>query len=437
MREDGTILSQPGYDKESGLFFVSDETWPTIPDQPTRADAETALKILRAPFEEFPFVGDEGIAVHIAAVLTAIQRRTLGACPIFGYSAPAQRSGKSLLAESTAIVATGKPAPATAVSGDREEIRKAITSALREGHVIINLDNVEGPLASPDLAKAITQSEYQDRLLGESRMLRLPTNVLWTATGNNLVFRGDLSSHALLCRIDSGLERPETRTFKIQDLENFLRNNRKNLVAAALTILRAYHVAGRPHQQVQPWGGFNSWSASIREPLVWLGLADPCKTRETVLADDPEREESFTALLALHGAFGDSEFTVKMIADRCGSYEALKTSILSVASGRQQRHDVDSRRLGWWCRNRKDQVLGGLRLRLSRKASGIGYWRIEVLAGGHGDHGAHVPATEEIKETVNRPNGVGNNPRQGGNEPHDHFDHLRTPDDRNDDEVFV
>lgn len=427
MREDGTILSQPGYDKESGLFFVSDETWPTIPDQPTRADAETALKILRAPFEEFPFVAKEDITVHIAAILTAIQRRTLGACPIFGYSAPAQRSGKSLLAESAAIVATGKPAPATAVSGDREEIRKAITSALREGHVIINLDNVEGPLASPDLAKAITQSEYQDRLLGESRMLRLPTNVLWTATGNNLVFRGDLSSRALLCRIDSGLERPEARTFKIQDLEDFLRNNRKVLVAAALTILRAYHVAGCPRQQIQPWGGFSNWSASIREPLVWLGLADPCKTRETVLADDPEREESLAALLALQEAFGDSEFTVKMIADRCGSNDALRTAILSVASGRQQRHEVDPRRLGWWCRNRKDQVLGGLRLCRSGKASGVAYWRIEVPAGGHRGHGSHFPATGETAEAVNRPIDDGNNAGPGRNDLFDHHDHQNDP----------
>jgi hypothetical protein len=436
MREDGTILSQPGYDKESGLLFVSDEAWPVIPDRPTRADAEIALNALRAPFEEFPFVAQEDIAVHIAAILTAIQRRTLEACPIFGYSAPAQRSGKSLLAESDAIIATGRTAPATAVSGDREEIRKAITSALREGHVIINLDNIEHPLVSPDLAKAITQSEYQDRLLGESRMLRLPTNVLWTATGNNLVFRGDLSSRALLCRIDSGMERPEARTFKIQDLEDFLRTYRKVLVAAALTILRAYHVAGRPRQQVQPWGGFNNWSAFIREPLVWLGLADPCKTRETVLADDPEREESLAALLALHEAFGDSEFTVKMIADRCGFDDTLKSSILSVAAGRQQRHEIDPRRLGWWCRNRKDQVLGGLRLCRSGEVSGVAYWRIEVPAGGHRGHGGHFPATGEITEAVNLPTDGGNGAGQGRNDPYDHHDH-QTPDDRNHDEVVL
>jgi putative DNA primase/helicase len=246
-----------------------------------------------------------------------------------------------------------------------------------------------------------------------------------------------LSSRALLCRIDSGLEQPETRTFKISELKDFLRNSRQQLVAAALTILRAYHVVGRPRQQVSPWGGFDNWSASIREPILWLGLADPCKTRETVVADDPEREESLAALHALHEAFGDGEFTVKMIVDRCGSCEALRSPILSVAAGRQQKPEVESRRLGWWCRTRRDQVIGGLRLRLSGKGSGGAHWRIEVSAGGHRGHGGHFPGTREMTEPVNRLASRENSAGQLKNDSHDHYDPPRNLDDLNDDEVVL
>ena len=144
-------------------------------------------------------------------------------------------------------------------------------------------------------------------------MLRLPTGVLWTATGKNLSFRGDLSSHALQCRIDARVESPEARTFQIPHLRTFIEHNRNDLVVAALTILRAYHIAGRPRQQVKPWGGFDEWSASIREPLIWLELADPCETRTVVLADDPEREESLAAVRALYKVFRDEEFTSKRI----------------------------------------------------------------------------------------------------------------------------
>ncbi|MGA8010945.1 MAG: hypothetical protein WB949_00775 [Candidatus Acidiferrales bacterium] len=393
LRDDGSVLDEPGYDAATGLYLGSDEDWSRVPDQPTRSDAKASLRVLLTPFSEFPFVSDADRSVHVACVLTAIQRRLLGACPIFGYSAPAQRSGKSMLAESVAIIAMEKPAPATAISGEREEIRKMITSALCEGHSMINLDNVEHPLSSPDLAKAITQTEYQDRALGENRMLRLLTNVLWTATGNNLTFRGDLSSRALLCRIDARVESPETRTFKIPQLVDFLKTNRKHLVAAALTILRAYETAGRPRQDIKPWGGFNEWSASIREPLIWLGLADPCETRTVVLADDPEREESLSAVRALYKVFKDEEFTSKRIVDECGSRNSLKAAMLTAAAGHQK--EIDSRSVGWWLRRVHDRILGGLRVEISRKASGVARWRVVEAPGGQSGHGGQLPVARD------------------------------------------
>lgn len=401
LRHDGTILARPGYDDCTGLFFFSDEEWPEIPERLTRFDIENAVETLCHPFSEFPFSGKEHLSVHIACILTAIQRRLLGPCPIFGYSAPTQRYGKSLLAESVATIATGTPAPATAVSREREEMRKAITSALREGHAIINLDNIEHPFASPDLAKAITQSIYQDRVLGESRMLQLPTNVLWTATGNNLTFRGDLPSRALMSRIDSGVERPEERTFSIPDLRNYVEINRQVIVGAALTILRAYHVAGRPRQDVRPWGGFEDWSQAIREPLVWAGLPDPCITRETVLEDDPEREEAAGVLVAIRNAFGDSEFTVKELISSTNSDSELMNVMLTVAASRGAKNQLDSKVVGWFCRKYRDRVMNGFRLRRSGNPSSkvVAHWQVEVQNGASGDHRGHgghrgqVPAT--------------------------------------------
>ena len=433
MRNDGTIVSRPGYDEETGLFFISDGDWLPVPDRPTRADAEAAVEILKAPFEEFPFIAAEDWAVHLASILTAIQRRLLGACPLIEYTAPASRSGKSLLAESVAIIATGKPAPATIVSPAREELRKAVTSALREGHAIVNLDNIEGPLSSPELCIAVTQSVYQDRVLGETRMLRLLTNVFWTATGNNLVLRGDLCSRALQCRIDAGMESPESRAFKIADLAEFLKNIRPQLVAAALTILRAYHVAGRPSQNIPAWGGFHEWSACIREALVWLGLADPCKTREFVLADDPEREESLAGVRSLYDVFASDKFTAKDVVERCGSDDALKGSILSVAAGYKQRQEIDSKRLGSWLRRLRGRVIGGLRLLRLGKSSGVARWQVEkVPAGGQGGLGGQVPATEsKTQPGGSSPSGMD----EAGQQETDHRDPYDPP--NSDDEVVI
>jgi putative DNA primase/helicase len=256
-----------------------------------------------------------------------------------------------------------------------------VTSILREGHLIVNLDNIEGPFASPDLARAITQAEYSDRILGESRQLRLPTNVLWTATGNNLIFRGDLASRALLCRIDSGVERPEQRTFKITDFKAFLRENRKRLVVDALTVLRAYQVAGRPRQSVPAWGGFEDWSASIREPLIWLGCPDPCGTRENVIADDPERERAWAIFRAWYEAFPGKPVTVRELLMRALTGDLALRYALSAVNEEQKGEGLPSpQRLGYWCRTWRSRVLDGLRLCTDGKKTNAGsrWWVAKV-----------------------------------------------------------
>jgi hypothetical protein len=288
MRPDGTILNSPGYDETTGLYLCGTKCWPAIPDSPTREDAKAGALTLLEPFCEFPFVDQASRSAFLAGVLTSIQRRLLDSAPLFAFDAPAQRSGKSLLAESIGLLATGRRPAATGAGSNPEEMRKLITSALRENQPIVGLDNITFLLNSSHLAIALTQYLYEDRLLGANRMLRLRTNVTWTATGNNLTFGADLTSRVLVTRIDAGVERPEERTFKFADLPAYLLANRKHFVVAALTILRAYHAAGRPRQQVPIWGVFEQWSREIREPIVWLGLADPYTTRTRVIASDPD-----------------------------------------------------------------------------------------------------------------------------------------------------
>jgi hypothetical protein len=178
-------------------------------------------------------------------------------------------------------------------------------------------------------------------------MLRLLTNILWTATGNNLIFRGDMPSRVLVCRIDAETERPEERTFRIVDLPSYLTANRKRLVVASLTILRAYHVAGR-RQDLRPWGGFDHWCREIREPLVWLGLADPCATREQIIVSDPDRESTVEVLRTWRAAFADRVMLVREIvtATKSCQHEELKQALLMVAAQRDDSNQIDGRRLG-------------------------------------------------------------------------------------------
>jgi putative DNA primase/helicase len=299
-----------------------------------------------------------------------------------------------LLALSNATIALGKPASAASVPKDEDEFRKAITSALREGQAAINLDNIVRPLSSPDLAKCITEPTFQDRLLGENTTLHLPTNVFWTATGNNLSFGDDLDSRVVLCKIDAEEERPEERPFKITDLKKYLLENRQRIVVAVLTILRAFHDAGRPDQNLKRWGGFEQWSAMIREPLVWAGCEDPYETRKVVFAEDSALDNTADVLSALRGVFKDEHFTLSHAVSRAKELggEALLTALMKVASSRTEQ--IDQQRLGWWARRNRDRIIGDLKLRRVNE-SRPALWRVDQST--HDTQSTHASAVGNEK----------------------------------------
>jgi putative DNA primase/helicase len=70
--------------------------------------------------------------------------------------------------------------------------------------------------------------------------------------------------------------------------------NRPRLVAAALTLLRAYVVAGRP-EPVRRVPSFEAWSALVPSALVWAGEADATKAIPEESAD--EATETTNALI--------------------------------------------------------------------------------------------------------------------------------------------
>jgi hypothetical protein len=76
--------------------------------------------------------------------------------------------------------------------------------------------------------------------------------------------------------LEPDTERPEIRDdFAIPDIQQWVRDNRDSLLRDALTILRAYWVAGRPDMGLSVKGSFEAWSALIRNTLVWGGMPDP------------------------------------------------------------------------------------------------------------------------------------------------------------------
>jgi putative DNA primase/helicase len=268
LRADGSVLSEPGYDAATGLLFdPRGVAFPAIPEQPTRASAEAAYESLCKLIKDFPFKQDHDRQVALSAILTACVRRSLPTAPLHAFTAPTAGSGKGKLVDIACVIATGYRASALGSGGREEELEKRLAAKLMAGEPFIALDNCTQPLGGELICSMLTQERMSLRILGLSQAPSISTGAFVTASGNNLVIKGDLIRRTMLCRIDARVEQPETRVFD-NDPVTLALDWRADLVTDALTILRAYHVAGRP--------GKTEAAGLVR------GLVGPCPRRSSL-----------------------------------------------------------------------------------------------------------------------------------------------------------
>ena len=231
------------------------------------------------------------------------------------------------------------------------------------------------------------------RILGKSKAPELPANAFVTATGNNLILEGDLTRRALLCQLDARVERPELRAFQ-RDPVAEAKARRPQLVVAALTILRAYHVAGKPALGLAQLGSFEEWSSWVRCALVWLGVGDPVDSMCSIRARDPQRE-MLRAVLTAWRAVVSEPITTSEAIDRARTSRILGP--IHSTSGRVcvdpnlfdalhavagQGREINSKRLGKWLGRNRDRILDGLRIVQAGERQGFALWSVETLHGG-------------------------------------------------------
>ncbi len=403
LRPDGEILDAPGYDADSGILFLPEpgQTWPAIPQKPTHGDAREALNLLSEPLCDFPFAEPCDRSAAIAAILTCAGRpAVLGPVPAFVVSSSTPGSGKGLLADVVAVIASGRaPSRMPQAADDREEAKRLMALAVA-GDPIVLVDNVGRQLGSPALDAALTAGEISDRLLGESRIIKAPWDAVLLATGNNITYRTDTGRRVVPIEIDPAVEKPDERTgFRHDPLLPWVRRHRPRLLAAALTVLRAFHVAGRPRQGVGAIGSFESWSTLIREALVWAGWPDPAAGRERIRSEaDPAREALGVVLAGWMERWGDRPLSVRDIAselNEAGGDAAVLRDAFG-ALGRRYDGKLSGRALGYSLRHNQKRVVRGLRLERAGVAhGGVSLWTVRG-GGGDGGHGGdpHTPTRE-------------------------------------------
>ena len=322
VRPDGTLLTATGYDAVSQMIYSPsrDLVIGDVPESPTADDVRRAVETITEPFAQFPFVGDSDRANFIGLLLTPILRSAIdGPVPLALITATTPGTGKSLLSRAAVRLATGADSNFAAWPDDETELRKFITSTLSTGGPFVVFDNISKEMRSDVLSQALTCEVWQDRLLGGNVIAELPNRAVWIATGNNLTSSGDLARRCYRIALDANLPQPWERSgFEHTDLIGYLADRRGIILAALLTLARAWYNAGRPAGALVPMGSFENWSRVVGGILKYAGVPGFLANRGDAY-DDTESAEWTAFLTAWHAHYSDNEKTVADVI------ETLKT----------------------------------------------------------------------------------------------------------------
>jgi len=273
---DGQLQTNPGYHSGSRTYYVPAAGFvvPEVPNNPSAADIEKAKGLLEELLCDFPFV-DDAERAHAVALLLLHHARELitGPTPLHMIEAPSPGTGKGLLTDVLTYPAMGRAAPTLTEGRDEDEWRKRITAKLMTGPSTILIDNVRSRLDSAALSAALTSPAWEDRILGQSKVVCLSVRCAWIATGNNPGLSTEMSRRTLRIRIDSKQDRPWLRKeFRHPNLKAWAREHRGELVWAALTLIQAWLAAGRPLFTEVCLGMFESWSTVMGGILKFAGF---------------------------------------------------------------------------------------------------------------------------------------------------------------------
>jgi hypothetical protein len=235
---------------------------------------------------------------------------------------------------------------------------------------------------------ALTGTTWTERILGESRQVVLPLTSCWYATGNHVRLCGDVVRRVLHVRLESQDENPEQRTgFKHADLTGWIRQERSRLVSAALTLLRAYCLAGMPYE-LPPWGSIEGWSRMVRGAVVFAGLPDPGETRQA-LAESSDTDSATIYELQqgwkeLAADVGDSRnaMTPGVVASSLKNnpmrYQRIRDALSEVIHTNKGK-DPSAADIGYVLRRYRGRVTDGQRFVLASIVRGQRTWAVESV----------------------------------------------------------
>lgn len=338
MRPDGTILTASGYDIATKVFYVPAQNMRgmTVPLNPTAEQVQAARGLIDEAVGDFPFADEASRANAWGFLITLFARSAIsGRVPMAVFDKPQPGTGGSLLVEALSTIASGRDVPMEGAARHEDEWTKKITGLLMDGRASVIFDNVEHVLESDSLARVVTCAEWSDRKLGVNAPVRLQARTVWAATGNNITMGRNLSRRCFVIRLDAKQPRPFERTgFRHTPLIPWVKDNRPALVAAVLTICRAWYAAGMPPAESPVLGSFEEWSRIVGGILAFSAIPGFLDNYAQMLEESDEESVPWEAfLLAWIDKYAGKSVTVSQVESDLATSQRLRESLPSELAG--------------------------------------------------------------------------------------------------------
>jgi hypothetical protein len=207
------------------------------------------------------------------------------------------------------------------------------------------------------------------------------TRALFLSSGNNVGPVQDMTRRCITIHLSPNCEVPAARTFERPELVREILRERGRYVAAALTIVQAWIVAGRQKTLCKSLAGFGDWSDLCRQPLLWLGLADPTESVFQAMADDPDRETLCRLLTAWQSVFGRTPTMVRDAVKQASSFHEDQAELREVLHDiADERGEINRRRLGRWIRRHAGRIVDGRRFARASGNRSAEAWQVESVS---------------------------------------------------------
>jgi hypothetical protein len=402
---DGSLVERPGLHSKARVYYDGQPLvgltshW----DDPgaRAADVEIARYVLLEDLlGDFPFADSASRAHALSMLLEPFARSMIdGPAPAYAIIASEQGTGKSLLAQACLVPCCGRVDLQPEPEINPQDFQKRLLSELIRGPAAMVFDNVTRPLENSALAAMLTTGRYADRVLGKSQILSFPIRHVTAFTMNNPTIGPDLRRRVIPIYLDSGRERPWERTgpmagrkWRHHNLLAWARENREDLVRAALTLIANYshgwteidHAGDEQRIRQAPprmMGTFEEWSTVIGGAVTAAGVLGFGGNLDRLFDDQSDDDRDLSVLLESwpEGKMLSATDVLHLVTVGL-SDDVVSPPVEPPASFRDRSGRLTAQSVGYGLRSARDRVLSGRRLRREDGGGHRTLWRVEQSA---------------------------------------------------------